>query len=972
MEDDTLVDTVTEGGGDEAAVLERGTAVGRYVILELVGSGAMGAVYSAYDPELDRKVAIKVLHTRRRGERRADIHRERLRREAQSLARLSHPHVVAIHDVGEFDDQIFVAMDFIDGEDLGSWAGGHSWEEVLAVYLQAGRGLAAAHAAGLVHRDFKPANVIVDTKQRARVVDFGVARTAAADPEEELPPPSPLPATASGSGTIEDRLTHAGALVGTPAYMSPEQHLGEDAGHRSDQFSFCLALYEGLYGRSAFEGESLPSRAFHVTQGQVVEPPEDAAPPRAVFEPIRRGLSVHPESRWPDMEALLDALELAAHPRVAPPPRSERGPLVAGLLATAVVLGLAFLIPRGSTGPCKGAEDRLAGAWDAGRRAELGATFVALDRPFAARTWSEVEARLDRYAGEWAAAWTESCEATRIEGHQSAELMDLRAACLDGLRDELAATTQVLTTANAAVIERAVEAVDALTPIATCSETARLRGLPSRPTDPRARGELEQIEIELAQIKALERTGLWADAALRAEPLLARAESTGYAPTIAECAFAHGEALENDGAYEAAAAAYLRADTAAEEAGDLRMQARARAAMAMIVGDRGARVADGLHWVELARAAQRRLGPDPRLESEIESIHAHVLDRAGLYQEVLEHKRQALALLEGQPEADPLQTASVHNNLSGTLAQLGNHDEALEHGREARRLWTEALGPDHPRVAIALASLALVHDYRGDYEASLDLNTQALEILERALGKDHVRVAEVLSNLAITRVDMGDLEQAEADFRRVYELKRHHYGDEHLEVASAAGNLGSLLRLRGKIDEATELAGVALRMREKLLPPDHPQLAISVASMANLLEDQKRYPEALPLRRRALSLVEKRYGPSNPAIVVELGNLAYTLTWGGDPEAALPFARRAARVVEENETKPDVEAFAHLAFANALWHQGSGASREAAREQAVLARDAIGTHACTSERALFDQLRDAAGWSEIEPQPPAE
>jgi eukaryotic-like serine/threonine-protein kinase len=233
-----------------AGDLGTGARIGRYVIIEKVGTGAMGVVYGAYDPELDRKIALKLLKP---GQGLKDTAKARLLREAKAIARLAHPNVVAVHDVGVLDDQVFLAMEFIAGGTIKSWLGEtpRTWRQVLDVFIAAGRGLVAAHAAGLVHRDFKPDNVLLDKERRPRVVDFGIARQAAGSDDEDAQEPvddDPAATLREASGNVAPllTLTKTGTVVGTPAYMAPEQFLGERGDERSDQFSFCVALYEAL------------------------------------------------------------------------------------------------------------------------------------------------------------------------------------------------------------------------------------------------------------------------------------------------------------------------------------------------------------------------------------------------------------------------------------------------------------------------------------------------------------------------------------------------------------------------------------------------------------------------------------------------------------------------------------------------------------------------------------------------------
>jgi formylglycine-generating enzyme required for sulfatase activity len=307
------VDSPVEAHEPDLAI---GARIGRYVILERVGSGAMGVVYGAYDPELDRKIALKLL--RGVGAGAGPLAGARMMREAKAMARLSHPNVAAVHDVGLYDGQVFLATEFLSGGTVRDWleAAPRGWRAIVAVFIAAGRGLTAAHAAGLVHRDFKPDNVLLDKEGRARVVDFGLARnveTTDSQEANEPPPPKHDPNAATGvdlnqTGRL-DKLTRTGALMGTPAYMAPEQFMGEATDERTDQFSFCVALYEALYGERPFEGETVLSLSVSVTEGQIRPMPKDRDVPTWIRRTALRGLRTRREDRYPSMVALIAALE---------------------------------------------------------------------------------------------------------------------------------------------------------------------------------------------------------------------------------------------------------------------------------------------------------------------------------------------------------------------------------------------------------------------------------------------------------------------------------------------------------------------------------------------------------------------------------------------------------------------------------------------------------------------------------------
>lgn len=277
--------------------------VGRYLIIRRLGQGAMGVVYLAYDQKLDRKVALKMLRDDLAASPQG---RARVQREAQAMAQVSHPNIAHVYEVGEGAGQLYIVMEYVTGSSLASWqrthaSGAASVEQILRIYVQAGEGLLAAHQAGLIHRDFKPDNVLVDEQGRARVVDFGLARALDGQPALTA---EATPLLTSEAGV---RLTQSGAILGTPGYMSPEQLSGREADARSDQFSFCVALYEALYRKLPFAGEDVGSYACEVLADRVLPPPPSEVP-LIVEHAILRGLSHDPGARFASMAELIAAL----------------------------------------------------------------------------------------------------------------------------------------------------------------------------------------------------------------------------------------------------------------------------------------------------------------------------------------------------------------------------------------------------------------------------------------------------------------------------------------------------------------------------------------------------------------------------------------------------------------------------------------------------------------------------------------
>ena len=407
MDHDGDGDATERGSTDDAADSHAGAEpevvperLGRFVVRGILGRGGMGIVLAAHDEGLDRELALKLLHG---GTSRS--HAERLVREAKALAQLSHPNVVQVYDVGELSGRMYIAMELVRGQTLAQWQRERRpWREPVAVYLQAGRGLAAAHAAQLVHRDFKPGNCILDESGRVRVLDFGLVRDATEGSLGASLVPVPPAAPVLPLRDSRSSLTAAGSIMGTLGYMPLEQFDGARADERSDQFSFCVSLYEALYGRRPFAGRTAGRLVHQMIEGQVRSPPPDSAVPRHVREIVLRGLSREPSDRWPTMDALLRALERTLAPR--------RASWVLPSLGAALLLGVGVWSWAGPRGRCDDARAELTGIWDAARKQDVERGLLGTGLPYATHTWQRVEPRLDDLAQAWVERRTRACEAT--------------------------------------------------------------------------------------------------------------------------------------------------------------------------------------------------------------------------------------------------------------------------------------------------------------------------------------------------------------------------------------------------------------------------------------------------------------------------------------------------------------------------------------------------------------------------------
>ncbi|EDM74272.1 serine/threonine kinase PKN8 [Plesiocystis pacifica SIR-1] len=478
-EDD--VDVVDEDVAPTSTWLERGASIDRYRVLECLGVGGMGVIYSAWDPDLDRKLAIKLARRSRSTQKATTRGRARLIREAQALARLRHPNVVAVHDVGIHDERVFVAMEYVEGETLTQWlaqTAERDYDRLMSIFLQVGRGLAAAHRAGLVHRDVKPDNIMLGKDRRVLVLDFGIARELtpgedsqidfdedddealealalaqaqsefgdATDVDEfELPSSSraSLSGVFAGNLTPLADLTRAGAVIGTPAYMAPEQHRRKVVTSRSDQFAFCVAMWEALNGERPFGGGNREKLLARMRLGQF-RPFRRADVPRRVVMALRRGLSWNPSDRFPTMESLLEVLN--------PRPRGRRVPMrhaalagaglcLVGVLGTlgAVYLGAHVADPAHLT--CDQADEAMARTWTGARRAELGEALrptLIHDDVAGPLAWANLRDALEAWSRRWRDARRGLCyeraavEAGELPG-EGVEY-DRWVACLDQQR----------------------------------------------------------------------------------------------------------------------------------------------------------------------------------------------------------------------------------------------------------------------------------------------------------------------------------------------------------------------------------------------------------------------------------------------------------------------------------------------------------------------------------------------------------
>jgi tetratricopeptide (TPR) repeat protein/tRNA A-37 threonylcarbamoyl transferase component Bud32 len=852
----------------------------------------MGDVYSAYDPELDRKIALKLLPGDRSAGGGRDEAEARLLREAQAMAKLSHPNVIAVHDAGTFEGHVFIAMEFIEGTTLKGWleAGPRSWTEILAVMLPAARGLAAAHQAGIIHRDFKPANVMIRDDGAIRVLDFGLARRLEAPTEPSVDAEEQRDVLSRSHDSLDGNLTRTGMVTGTPAYMAPEQFSGADQDERTDQFGFCVALYEALYGERPFPGKELETISKAVRSGQFRTVPSGARVPVRVRRCLLRGLAADPSARYPSMAALIADLDRAARPRWR-----RLAPWAAGTFA-ASALGLAVVMPAASAdSPCRGAQGQMGGVWDDARRAEVAAAFEGVGLAYASRANEAVQARLDAYRDGWVEQSTEACEATRVRHEQSEDLLDRRMACLDQRRTELSALTSLLATADAQMVEKSIDATGKLPSLRGCEAANVLRDRVA-PPDAAIAAEVAELRAELARIKVLVNARKVGDALEPSEHALERARALGYAPLLGQALLSHGSLIMAAGKAAESRTWLDEALLVAEATGDDELELRTRVTLTSLVGAVLAEGEEGAVQGRLARAVSQRIPPDGDLAGVVDLVQGLVAYRVGEY-----------------PQARDYLEAAV-----------------------AARL--EEFGEDSEAVAMVLTNLGAVLVATGDNEEALATFERALKIHRAVYGQQHPIVATTLNNLSLAKFRLGRLEEARADAEQTVDIWSRSLPPGHPDLAKGLHNLGAILAKLGRDEEALVSYERALQIKVAVLGDDDPSVALSRSNVADSLNHLGRFEEALPHVEKAAKTLRAKLGDEHPELGGFYGTYAESLLGVGRRDEALAMLERALKILDANPGLVEDRAINHMVLARAL---ASDPTRRAdARHAAERARNA--------------------------------
>jgi eukaryotic-like serine/threonine-protein kinase len=961
---------------EHAARLRPGDRLGRYEVEGPLGRGGMGMVYAARDPELDRRVALKLL---RGGDPRGQT---RLLREARALAKLSDRHVITIHDVGTWQGRVFLAMELLAGPTLQAWraTASRTWQQVLAVFVDAGRGLAAAHAAGLVHRDFKPANVMLGADGRVVVLDFGLAHLVDAEgPSLHDDEPS------ASSTDAEARPTRTGQVLGTPAYMAPEQQRGEPCGPAADQFSFCVALYEALHGQ-------LPPQAT-LPRARARYGPATGRLPRRLGRLLARGLALDPQARHPSLRRLVDALAAVLRPRARW--------WAAGLLTGAAGSALAWAAQsdRQPPAPCTGAAQALAATFDDAHALVVTKALADTGRPWSARVSTEVDHRLHGFANAWIAEHEATCRATRIDGAQSEDVLDLRMRCLDRRRRSLGALVDVLATADAQAAAHAVQAVDALPPVAGCRDVEALRTPVPPPEDPEGRALADALFDQLAHVEALRQAARYPEAARLAADAVAQAVALGHAPTEADARLAAGWVHTDRGEHDAAELELRAALHAAEIGRHDEAVTLAWNRLAWVVGYKLAHFDEGRRLAQHAAAWSQRLGRAPYHELSWLRTLGWIEHEAGASALALERFEQALAVAERLPPDDPVspqELALVLNGLGAAALAVADLPRAQQSFERAAQQLEDQLGPDHPDVARVRNNLAALLRAQGQADASRVMFEHNLRVFEATFGDAHEIVGQTLINLAVAELDLGRHADAEhhaeraiavltaahdprhplvakahtirgdariqlqrpleaiADLELALDIERETLGAEHPSVGIIESNLGGAYYELDRHHDAAAHQARALEILEAGLGSEHPNLALVLVSLGLTRRAQGRRDDALALFRRAEAQADASVRPN------ALTRIGETLLDQGHTPAALEALERARTLQAEIETDPGLAGDTLMALARARWAVGDHQAAHTAARDAAAAYKAGGAAESEADARRWLTVHDPA------------
>ncbi len=785
---------------EEAHGPRKGLVVGRYVVLDAIGAGALGEVFSAWDSTLERTVALKWLYPSVSGKDRDGL-RQRLVAEARALAKVEHPNVVSVYDVLAHERADVIVMELVQhARSLRAVMDGtRAWQRTVTRFIAAADGLVAAHAAGVIHRDFKPDNVLLDGAGRVVLVDFGLARTS--DPG------------ALAHGTTSKHST----VSGTPAYLSPERWQGRAADEASDQFSFCVSLWECLCGTVPFQAIDLPGRLEEIGKG----PPSLPGVNARVGAALRRGLSTEPTARWPSMKALRD--ELRASLEV---PKRRR--VYAGGAALLAVSGGLFLLgARQIRTRCDAADAPVRAVWTAARRDAVTTSFEATKHPAATALAARVVQLVGDTVEALASTRKRACVATTFEGDSDA-LLSARQTCVARRVSDIDALVHGFEAADGRAVERAVGAVESLAPAGDCFEASL--GVTDPIPSGSARAAVDATIAKVASVRAMRLLGKMKDSVSLAETVAAEARAAGWRPLTSDALLEWGHGLQRLQKYDDARLKQVEALELAMTARDEKQAFAAAVALAYLDGVERKRAESGATWLTLANA----LSEPARVQGTPEALRlANV---------------QAVMLIRADKAAEAAVLLSRLEQELGKAGQL----ETVNGGRVLTNLGGALRESGHPAEGVEASKRSLV-------------------VMEKVLSANHPDVATAVNNLGSALADLERFDEAAPYFQRSVELREQLFGKDALVLATPHYNLGELAFRRGDGKTALEEYGLSLRIVERAQGPDHDDVWDSRMGEGLALGLLGRHDAAVDALERVLPELEKRQLPAWNIAQAKLG-----------------------------------------------------------------------------------------------------
>ncbi len=846
------------------------TRVGRYEVREELGRGGMGRVLKAYDPSLDRDVAIKlILPCALSG-----VAKERFAREAELLGALRHPNVIEVFDMGEFDGDPHFVMEFVDGDNLDAWSRGRSAVEMLACLRGAGRGLAAAHAAGVLHRDFKPSNVIVGRDGRPKVGDFGLAGIEVAQ-------------TAPRDGGALDSLTKTGAVMGTLAYMAPELLDGGKATVASDQFAFCVTAYQVLYGSRPFFGGDARALSAAIRRGEIPPPPAHVTIPGRARRALVRGLSPHPGDRFESMGALLHELR--------PARRGSALGLAAAGSAVALVAVAAFALTR--THPSSCSVGALDGVYDSAARDRIRAGFSGSDLPYAKASLRSTLEGLDAYAQGWRQGAMQACRASE-RGALPPDALDVRMRCFKHAAQSFEAMVTVLEAPQEKHIERGGELVAALPDLHMCSDAEALRQFSVLPANADEAAQQEALGPLLSRAFTLVLAEDYDAAQEILEANGEALEAASYPPLKVRALGLEGRILLKRLDFEGARRASLQAHQLAVEHRLDRDASRTATFLGTICSSTG-RAQEAQRWFDVALALAEAADAN-QLKAFTLAAASRFYVKRGELDRAVDAARTAFELIEDDSAYPATSRAEVLLAYADRLFTRGGGDDGLVQLQEAQRILVALHGESHPAIAQVHLALQVRASRRGDYEGSFRHGAQAHRIVASVEGEGSLQTIAASVNLAIAHKELGRYDEAAEILQRADELLLESPADVSSMRIPVLTNLGNV-RL-GLAD--TEAARAALGRASALLETQSDQRSRSVLidglrSHVELLDGN--VEEARRLASGALEVSIDVFGEDHFHTADVLTRLGHAELEAGNFALARDLLSRALAVEETSE-----------------------------------------------------------------------